>query len=197
MTTTIESPIRTATAGDRPRILATLTAAFAADPAVRWMYPDDAQFRRHFPGFVLAFAGGSIEAGCAHYGAGFDGAALWLPPGAEPDEDALGAHLEQTTRGADQAALFAVLEEMGSYHPREPHWYLPLIGVRPEAQGQGLGGALLRHTLQHCDRDRLPAYLESSNPRNVPLYQRHGFELLGTIQKGSSPPILPMLRRPR
>jgi hypothetical protein len=38
---------------------------------------------------------------------------------------------------------------------------------------------------------------ESTNPRNVPLYERHGFERLGTIQSGSSPPLFPMLRRPR
>ena len=53
------------------------------------------------------------------------------------------------------------------------------------------------HTLDACDRDHAPAYLESNNPKNVPLYERHGFELLGTIQAGTSPPIFPMLRKPR
>jgi hypothetical protein len=47
------------------------------------------------------------------------------------------------------------------------------------------------------DRDHMLAYLESSNPKNIPLYERHGFELLGTIQVGTSPPIFPMLRTPR
>jgi hypothetical protein len=55
----------------------------------------------------------------------------------------------------------------------------------------------MTHALERIDRDRLPAYLESSNPRNISLYRRHGFEELGTIQVGSSPPIVPMLRHAR
>jgi hypothetical protein len=55
----------------------------------------------------------------------------------------------------------------------------------------------MEHALRRCDREGLPAYLESSNPRNIPLYQRHGFEVLGTIQLDASPPITPMLRAPR
>jgi RimJ/RimL family protein N-acetyltransferase len=51
--------------------------------------------------------------------------------------------------------------------------------------------------LKRCDRDRLPAYLESSNPANIAFYERHGFELLGTIQVGTSPPIFPMVRYPQ
>jgi GNAT superfamily N-acetyltransferase len=80
---------------------------------------------------------------------------------------------------------------------KEPCWYLPLIGVDPTSQGRGYGSAPLRFALEQVDRTGAPAYLESSNPRNVPLYERHGFEVLGSIQAGSSPTIVPMLRRPR
>ncbi len=86
---------------------------------------------------------------------------------------------------------------MGKYHPSERHWYLPLIGVDPARQGNGYGSALMEHAVRRCDRDREPAYLESTNPRNIPLYERHGFERLGTVQVGSSPPVYPMLRKPR
>lgn len=89
-----------------------------------------------------------------------------------------------------------VFEAMGSYHPDEPHWYLPLIGVDPAKQGRGHGAALMQFAAERADRERLPAYLESSNPRNIPLYQRFGFEILGTIQIGNSPPVTPMLRAP-
>jgi hypothetical protein len=65
-----------------------------------------------------------------------------------------------------------------------------LIGVDPSQQRKG-------YTLIPCDREKKPAHLESSNPRNFPLYERHGFEVVGTIQAGTSPPIFPMLRKPR
>ena len=51
--------------------------------------------------------------------------------------------------------------------------------------------------LLRCDRDSIPAYLESSNPRNISLYERHGFEVLDTFQVGSTPPVSPMLRESR
>lgn len=90
-----------------------------------------------------------------------------------------------------------IFEQMAAYHPTGPHWYLPLIATDPAHQGEGLGEALMVHALERCDRDRVPAYLESSNPRNIPFYQRHGFEILGEIQVGSSPTLVPMLRPAR
>ena len=97
----------------------------------------------------------------------------------------------------EQEDLFALFEQMESYHPKDPHWYLPLIGVDPTHQGQGYGSALMQHGLLPCDREQTQAYVESSNPRNISLYKRHGFELLGTIQVGTSPLVFPMLRKPR
>jgi ribosomal protein S18 acetylase RimI-like enzyme len=86
---------------------------------------------------------------------------------------------------------------MRRYHPQEPHWFLPFIGSDPSQQGKGYGTALMKHALVPCDLDHKLAYLEASNPKNIPLYERHGFELLGVIQVGTSPPIFPMLRKPR
>jgi GNAT superfamily N-acetyltransferase len=74
--------------------------------------------------------------------------------------------------------------------------YLPLLGVDPLYHGKGLGSVLMQHAIVICDQDNKPAYLESSNPKNIPFYERHGFELLGTIQVNTSPPIFPMLRKP-
>ena len=105
--------------------------------------------------------------------------------------------MQRSIAEPDRPGVFAVAEQMDQYHPEEPHWYLPLIGVDPAHQGKGYGSALLRHALAICDREKMPAYLESSNPRDNPLYQRHGFEVIGTIQAGSSPPLWPMLRQPQ
>jgi ribosomal protein S18 acetylase RimI-like enzyme len=121
---------------------------------------------------------------------------MWLPPGVEPDGERLGALAIANAPPDRVADLGAVMEEMGRFHPHEPHWYLPLIGVDPALQGRGIGAALMRHALARCDADGMPAYLESSNPRNITLYRRHGFEPLGAIQRGGSPTLVPMLRKP-
>ena len=190
-------PVVTATAADAERTIAVLSLAFASDPACRWAWPDPARYLASFPAFARAFGGRAFELGTAHVAGDYDGAALWLPPGAHSDEDALVALIQATVPDERQDELFAVFEQMADYHPSEPHWYLPLIGVDPCRQGRGYGSALLRHALAACDRDGTPAYLESSNPANVPLYARHGFEVLGTIQIGASPPIIPMLHQAR
>jgi len=96
-----------------------------------------------------------------------------------------------------QDEVFAFIEQMDKFHPKEPHWYLPMIGVDPTQQNKGYGAMLMKHALAVCDREGLPAYLESSNPRNITLYLRHGFEIAGTIQAGSSPAMFPMRREPR
>jgi ribosomal protein S18 acetylase RimI-like enzyme len=186
-----------ATASDEASIIDVLVRANWEDPAARWVWPDSQQFLTHFPSFVRAFGGRAFAHGSAYYVDGYTGAALWLPPDVHPDENALIALLQQTVSEQIQKDFFPVLEQMGRYHPSEPHWYLPLMGVDPSQQGKGFGSALLQHTLMQFDRDNKLAYLESSNPRNIPLYKRHGFELLGSIQIGTSPSIAPMLRRPK
>jgi ribosomal protein S18 acetylase RimI-like enzyme len=189
--------IKTATASQEDPAIAVLVLAFSADPAARWAYADVQQYLKHFPDFIRAFGGKAFAHRSAYYVEGYAGAALWLPPEVHPDEDALIPLLQRTVPVSVQKDLFAVFEQMGHYHPSEPHWYLPLIGVDPLQQGRGHGSALMQQALIPCDRDSQCAYLESSNPKNIPLYQRHGFELLGTIQVGTSPPIYPMLRTPR
>jgi ribosomal protein S18 acetylase RimI-like enzyme len=187
--------VRAATPADEAAAIGVIVLAFAADPVARWTWPDPAQYLAHFPAFVKAFGGKAFTNGGAYLAEGHAGAALWLKPGIGPDEDALSALLERTAPARIQGDISALLEQMGRYHPSEPHWYLPLIGVDPARQSRGHGAALMRQALADCDRDGLAAYLESTNPKNVPLYERHGFELLGTIEAGTSPPLFPMLRK--
>ena len=108
-----------------------------------------------------------------------------------------GAIAQQAVPAAEQEEVFGFLGQMDEYHPTEPHWYLPLIGVDVTKQGRGYGSALLRYALERCDRDHLPAYLEATSRPSKALYERHGFEELGVIQAGSSPPMWPMQRSPR
>jgi ribosomal protein S18 acetylase RimI-like enzyme len=105
--------------------------------------------------------------------------------------------IEESVSTEKKACISDIVEQMARYHPEEPHWYLPFIGVDLASQGRGLGAALLRLPLAECDRAHLPAYLESTNPRNQPLYERHGFREVGKISAGDCPPVVPMLRLPK
>ncbi|HXV01583.1 MAG TPA: GNAT family N-acetyltransferase [Caulobacteraceae bacterium] len=174
-----------------------LALAFSADPAMRYLWPDAHAFLASFPRLARAFGGRAFEHGAAYRAENGEGAALWLPPGVEPDQEALGEIIESTVAPAARDEAYGTLEQMAAYHPTTTHWYLPMIGVDPARQGQGVGSALLKHVLREVDAAGLPAYLESSNAKNVPLYERHGFEVMGQIQAGGFPTLWPMLRAAR
>jgi GNAT superfamily N-acetyltransferase len=174
-----------------------LVRAFSADPVARWIYPDSQQYAANFPNFVKAFAGAAFAYGSTHCVEDFSAAAIWLPPNVHADDKALAAILQDTLSDRRQPEVFGLFEQMEKWHPAEPHWYLPMIGVDPTRQGNGYGSALLKHGLERCDGEGWLAYLEASSPKSIPLYERHGFELLGTIQVASSPPLFPMVRQPR
>ena len=188
---------RSATRAESEQVADALLLAFARDPVARWALPDPTLYRVGFTAFALAFGGAALDYGTAFVCDGFGGAALWLPPGAAPDEAAVAAAFERSAPPERLAALFELMEKMGGHHPDEPHWYLPLIGVDPAQQGRGLGAALLRHALARVDREGMPAYLESTNPANLSLYLRHGFEVMAELRVGDSPLVFPMLREPR
>ena len=176
---------------------ATIVLAFSTDPATRWTWPRADDFLLNMPQAARAFSSKGFALGTAYEIGGFAGVALWLPPGVPADEEALANLMGRTAHPDIKQDLAKVLERMSGFHPREPHWYLPLIGVDPARQGERLGNQLMAHALARCDAEGLPAYLESSNPRNIPFYERQGFEVLGKIQIGASPTIVPMLRKPR
>ena len=182
-------------AGSRAQAISTLVLAFVGDPVMRFLYPSAEGYIEHYPGFCDAFGGPAFGCGGAWTSVG--GAALWLRPGTHPDGDAIEGHLEATVASERFDTIGRVLEKMDTYHPREPHWYLSIIGVDAAHQGQGLGAKLLQTALADCDAEGLPAYLESSNPANISLYERHGFEVMGEIHIGDCPVVTPMYRPAR
>lgn len=81
-------------------------------------------------------------------------------------------------------------DAMKAHHPRDPHYYLFAIGVDPAFHRQGLGSRLLERTLSACDRQRMPAYLESTSAHNRALYSRHGFEVTSEFPMDDGGPVL-------
>lgn len=189
--------IRTAGADDRERAIDTLVLAFASDPFCRWLWPEPQAFLSAWRRMIAPFGGQAFEAGTAYVIEGCGAVSLWHPPGIESDGDAMAAIVMETVAPERLEEVGAVIEAMDEAHPEEPHWYLPIIGCDPAHIGNGLGGALLRHALAKVDEAGLPAYLESSNPKNIPLYLRHGFEVTGEIRIGSAPVMTPMWRAAR
>jgi GNAT superfamily N-acetyltransferase len=176
---------------------ATLVLAFIADPAERWLYPDAHEYLTHFPRFLAAFGGRAFDEKTAWRFRDFSSVALWLPPRAEPDGDAIVAVLTESVAIDKHEDLFSTLEQMDATHPTYPHWYLPWFGVDPALQGHGVGSVLMTRCLAIVDEDHLPAYLESPNPRNISFYERHGFEVVARTQAGDAPVITMMLRAAR
>lgn len=191
--TDFEPEAAVADQSERQSALATIVEAFEDDPACRTFWPDLGEFHQSFPRFVQLFA----EQAQAELTADGAGAALWRAPGVEVDPGPLMAHLEATLPHDRKAALLAGLEVQAALHPQEPHWYLPVIGVRRAAQGQGVGSVLLSRGLARADRDRVPAYLEATSRRSVPLYRRFGFETIGVVERPGFPRIFAMWRSAR
>lgn len=184
--------IRAAAPADRPAIVAVLAAAFADDPALAWIFPDSARRPARLLRFFDLITRADARLPLAQVALAADGciigAALWRPPEqwALPTTSLI-ANLPRLA-GTFGMALPRTLRLMGAMdhqHDRRPHWYLQFIGVAPQAQGQGLGGALLRAGLTRASG--APCYLETATPSNVGLYQAHGFGVRNEWQHGNAP----------
>jgi ribosomal protein S18 acetylase RimI-like enzyme len=191
-----------ATARDLPRLVDTLVSAFLDDPLTCWIYPD-ARLR---PQQVLDWMRFITEMGLTRghfYSAGAHQAvAIWSPPDVTLFDDLWGprvARLLNQQLGERAAAVIQGLARATTAQPKtESHFYLFTLGTHADHQGRGLGAQLMERVLEICDAQGLPAHLESSNPRNVPFYQRHGFEVVSEVAVEDGGPILrPMRRAPR
>lgn len=178
-----------------------LADSFENDPVMNWVIPNTRLYQRFFEILAEQLI---LPNGHAYIGSENRGAALWLPPGVHFDVPINLAQIMLMlrlilTRGPKVIPrLEAVQETMGRLHPSEPHYYLQSVGARQAHQGQGVGSALIKQVTRLCDQEQMPAYLESSNELNLPLYERHGFETFHLEELGGNgPPMWFMLRPPR
>jgi GNAT superfamily N-acetyltransferase len=175
--------LRQALRADLPQVVDVWVDAFAEDPYLRWIAPDAGTWARFGPewmGFVSALC---FERG--HTFLGDDVAIAWVPPDLDlvgSDDVDRGRRIIAAHAGEDRAAaaLGTILAARGRAMA-EPHWTLQYVGVRASACGRGLGAAAVAPTLAAIDRDGLPCGLTSSNPRNVPFYERHGFRVVAEV----------------
>jgi len=176
---------------------ATLVAAYREDPVHRWLYPDDKSYEKHMPLLVSAVGGSSFERSTAWRLEGSRSAALWVPPGVEPDPERIGAVLLETIAEEKHLETFDTLEQTDDARPDYPHWYLPFFGVDPSQRGKGIGSQLLTASLEIVDLGGAPAYLLASNPRNIPFFERFGFVHTGDARSGTAPTLFVMIRQGR
>lgn len=195
------SDIRKAGPGDAGALAGTLTEAFFHDPHFIWIMPDEEQRRRYLePAFELFVRRIWLPVDESYIQVKEIGCALWMPPGTAHvsvfAQLALLPGLVRTLRGS-LPRFFKLNNMMEKKHPKETHYYLPVIGVRNAWQGRGFGAALLAPMLARCDSEKVPAYLEASTPRNRALYERHGFELVEECRcTDDAPPLWRMWREP-
>jgi ribosomal protein S18 acetylase RimI-like enzyme len=195
--------VRPATLDDVDRLGRIAAAGFYDDPVMSWVFPDDAV---RLDRLVFVFTGLSRDTlpgrGLVHR-AGDACVALWRDPSFEHGRTARDRVADAEEEAAvpfapDELERLAVLgAAMMANHPHEPHWYLNVVSTVPEHQGEGLGAAVLRPVLDRADAEVVRAYLESSNPRNLPFYRRHGFVDAGEIPLEGGPSLTKMWREPR
>jgi GNAT superfamily N-acetyltransferase len=194
--------IRRAVSADVPALARMLARAFLDDPVASWAWRPErlrlgALERFQAVRLRQLLAGEEVwtndELTCA---------ALWAPPGRWHSSLRETAELVPSflhPRLFMRMPMVALgWEKLERAHPHKPpHVYLALLGTEPDAQGRGLGSAVLAPVLEQCDSDGVGAYLESSKERNIDFYARHGFRVLGEIQLVRGPPMWKMWRDPR
>jgi ribosomal protein S18 acetylase RimI-like enzyme len=180
--------VRRATASDVDAMAAQLATTFFDDPVINHIFRNEG--RRDAA--LRAYFGTQMRADYLPFGGCYlaesdgvcQGSAIWAPAG-KPLLTGVRGLLTMVpvmryvyTNMVTTVRLLNLVEGM---HPHEPHWYLASLGTAVDVQGKGVGSALMDVVTAHCDREGLPAYLESSKERNVPFYRRHGFEVVKEV----------------
>jgi GNAT superfamily N-acetyltransferase len=174
--------VRSATRTDLDAVIQVFAEALAPDPMITWPLPpgatvDDAA---SLFGVLIHEAYAALDVIWVAGDETVDGAAVWLPP----DQVVRFDEVEAATRPKiaaltdDGGARYdAFWDWLGGHLPGEPCWFLDILAVRKAARGHGLASALVRHGLDQAHGAGLPAFLETGNPANVPMYEHLGFRV--------------------
>ncbi len=166
----------------------TLTAAFDADPIYTYVFPSAKDRARLLPPFWRAILRNAMLHGHVYTSADAGGVACWMPPGRHPvafgDSARIGFAFHRAVMAfpAEARRRFMAYVTYGDGVQQRllgdsRYWELWVLGVRPDRQGQGLGGKLIAPILSRADDEWFPCYLLTESERNVEFYRGHGFDV--------------------
>jgi ribosomal protein S18 acetylase RimI-like enzyme len=159
-----------------------LGRAFYDDPLMTYLMPSDAKRTANMTHVMRSALRMALPEDEIYTTDAPEGAALFLPPGRSkvPLSRVLRVVLPEAWRfGIGSLRRYmAVTDEFEHKHPAGDHWYLMTLGVDPDCQGQGLGGAMMSGILKRAEAAGTTVYLETNKPRNVVFYQKHGFKVV-------------------
>ncbi|XVQ10142.1 GNAT family N-acetyltransferase [Spirillospora sp. CA-255316] len=172
-----DAAVRPAVLADVPRAARTLRRAFADNVFTRHVIAADDHLRRleEFQELFVARIG--LPHGRVWVAGDVDAVSVWTTPETGPEIFGELAPRFAELAGDRLGAYEAAETAMGAHRPRGPVWFLGVVGVDPGRQGSGLGRAVIRPGLEAAERDGVPAFLETSEARNVAFYERLGFEV--------------------
>ena len=194
------SPVgRAATDADVPAVAACLADAFHEDPLWgRWTFPDEATRAERMLPFMTFWASCGVRTPWVRMTERAETVAVWLPPGEPELTDAEAVTFEHLLRdlfGPRKPEFDELFDQFDAHHPHgEPHYYLGWWATHSGHAGRGIGTTLLRDNLARIDAEHLPAYLESTNPVNLPRYEALGFEPRSTLGPPGGPVVTTMWR---
>ena len=186
-------------AGDDRSVVETLAVGFFDNPLMTWIFRDEPTRAEALREWFAFWSAAYAEDGRRFTVDGDAAAALWKRPGGAPMGDEGGAGIVSIFQrwGGDDwtPTVLRGLAPLG-HHPPGSFWYLNAIAVRPDGRGRGVGARLLGPMLEHADSEGVPVYLESSDPRNLTFYERHGFRPWGdaVVMPEGGPSVQPMWR---
>jgi ribosomal protein S18 acetylase RimI-like enzyme len=193
---------RLASPQDSADVVEILVSAFYDDPTWSWAFPDPSRRAEQHRRWWGLFVAGAMRFPWVWLTRGNTATSVWIPPNEEEFSEEQAAAMEPLLvelLGAGASRVLQGVEMFDRAHPQGvPHFYLTLLATSTEHRGHAYGLRLMAENLRQIDDAGMPSYLEASNPANVPLYMRHGFEVLGSFTlPDSGPEVFTMWRDPQ
>ena len=186
----MDTLVRRCTEDDIAPAASVLAAAFDDYPWTRWTVPED-EYSRRLEELQAIYLAHAVEHGLVLVDHAVRAVIAFVPPGApEPGSAAMGRIVALHGDRLDAVT--------GAATPSPPTgaWELATLGVHPDHRGEGLGSRITTAGLDVVAEldPGASVVLETSDERNVRLYERLGFRLTATTPTDGGPTVYSMLR---